>query len=80
MSEETQLLVVDKIKAWAFPILLSIISFFLYHFYTTQQDIISSINDNRIEQAVTNANYQNILLRLQNIEQAMKEERHKLPE
>ena len=30
----------DKIKAWAFPILLSIISVFLYQFYLQQKKLI----------------------------------------
>lgn len=80
MSDETQIYIIDKIKAWAFPILFTTISFFLYQFYASQQDIKHSLEEGKIEQAVTNANYHNILMRLENIESAMKDERRKLPE
>lgn len=54
MPPQTQILIADKIKAWAFPILLSVVSIFLYHFYEQQQQLIDKLNDaviNQVHQA-----------------------------
>ena len=45
MPPQTQLLIADKIKAWAFPILISIMSVFLYNFYQQQQVLVDRLND-----------------------------------
>jgi hypothetical protein len=54
MPPQTQILIADKIKAWAFPILLSVVSIFLYHFYQQQQILVDKLNDaviNQVHQA-----------------------------
>lgn len=54
MAPQTQMIITDKIKAWAFPILLSVVSIFLYHFYQQQQILVDKLNDaviNQVHQA-----------------------------
>lgn len=42
MPPQTQILIADKIKAWAFPILLSIVSVFMYHFFQQQNELVKA--------------------------------------
>ena len=50
MPPQTQILIADKIKSWAFPILLTIVSVFLYHFYEQQNELVKTLNDSVINQ------------------------------
>lgn len=61
MPPQTQILVTDKIKAWSFPILLSIVSIFMYHFYEQQQILVDKLNDAVINQ-VHNAGKQDLIM------------------
>lgn len=61
MPPQTQILVADKIKAWSFPILLSIVSIFMYHFYEQQQILVDKLNDAVINQ-VHNAGKQDLIM------------------
>ncbi|CAB4147175.1 hypothetical protein UFOVP518_15 [uncultured Caudovirales phage] len=60
MPPQTQILIADKIKAWAFPSLLSIISIFLYHFYQQQNELVEKMNESIITQ--TKQSGQNTLI------------------
>ena len=58
----------DKIKAWAFPILLTMISFFLYHFYTQQEQLIIAIEKNGLQQIEQDGKFSLIIFRLNALE------------
>lgn len=71
MPPQTQILVADKIKSWAYPILLSIVSIFLYHFYDQQQQLIDKLNDSIINQVHQGCQQDLIMYRLNQIDKQM---------
>lgn len=71
MPPQTQLLIADKIKAWAFPILISIMSVFLYHFYQQQQVLVDRLNDAVINQVKQSGQNDLIIFRLNNLDKQM---------
>lgn len=73
MPPQTQLLIADKIKAWAFPILLSIVSVFLYHFYQQQNELVHSMNEAIITQTKQSGQTNLILYRLDRLDKQMDE-------
>lgn len=77
MPPQTQLLIADKIKAWAFPILLSIVSIFLYHFYQQQQMLVDKLNDAVINQVHQGGQQDLIMYRLNQIDKQIDELTHK---
>ena len=68
MPPQTQILIADKIKAWAFPILLSIISVFLYHFYQQQNEMVTKLNDAIINQVHQGGQQDLMMYRLNQID------------
>lgn len=52
MPPQTQILIADKIKSWAFPILLSIVSVFMYHFFQQQNTLIETQAKQDIQNAL----------------------------
>ena len=77
MPPQTQMLIADKIKAWAFPILLSVVSIFLYHFYDQQQQLIDKLNDAVINQVHQGGQQDLIMYRLNQIDKQIDELTHK---
>lgn len=71
MPPHTQLLIADKIKAWAFPILISIMSVFLYHFYQQQQVLVDKLNDAVLNQVKQSGQNDLIIFRLNNLDKQM---------
>jgi len=68
MPPQTQILIADKIKAWAFPILLSIVSVFLYHFYQQQNDLTNKVNEAILNQAQQTGQNELIIYRLNQLD------------
>lgn len=67
---------VDMIKAWAFPSLMTLISFFLYQYYQAQQEIMVKLEEVKTQQikgdAKTDGQFNLILFRVGALEEKVK--------
>jgi len=68
MPPQTQLLIVDKIKAWAFPSMFVVISFFLVHFFNQQNELILELQKTNMTQIKQAGQNELIIFRLNSID------------
>jgi predicted xylose isomerase-like sugar epimerase len=73
MPPQTQILIADKIKSWAFPILLTIVSVFLYHFYEQQNEMVNKLNDAMLNQVHQTGQQELIMFRINSIEKQIED-------
>lgn len=68
MTQATEINIIDKVKAWAFPVLISILSIFMWHFYDQQQVMIDSLNLQNLNQVKQSGQQDLIIYRLNQID------------